>query len=72
MPEQEQVPSQETERVMPTLTSKCHPDELRVIDVAASLVGKPRSHFMLEATLAAAKEVLAAHNIDLPLASAAA
>lgn len=68
-PEQSSEPEK---AVLPTLTSKCSPDELRVIDVAASLVGKPRSHFMLEATLAAAKDVLAAHNIDLPLASAAA
>ena len=55
----------------PTLTSKCHPDDLRTIDVAAALVGKPRSHFMLDAVMASAKETLAAHNVELPPAPAA-
>lgn len=61
MPEAEQDQPSEPS----ALTARCRPDQLHAIDVAAALVKKPRSHFVVEASLVAALKVLEEHGVDL-------
>lgn len=65
----EQDTAEQAERSSETLTARCKAEELHVIDVAAAILRKPRSHFVVEAAVAAARQVLHDHNVELPSAN---
>lgn len=48
------------------LTARVPLRDMRVIDMACAVIRKPRSHVAIEATLAAAKKILADHDITFP------
>ena len=53
------------------LQGRCRHEDLRLVDVAAALEGKPRGHFAVESAVAAARRVLEEHGVPWPVEVAA-
>jgi len=47
----------------PVLAGRCHPDDLKVVAMAAAIQSRPRGHFVVDAAVARARVVLAEAGI---------
>lgn len=69
MPEPQQSDAKQD---WPLLAGRCHPADMRIIDVAAALVRKARGPWVVEVVTREAKKVLEENKVELPAEGAAA
>lgn len=46
--------------------TKGSPEEIKLIDLAATIMSKPRNHFTIDAAVVVARKILDDHNITWP------